>query len=73
MHSIVISCGKCGESASAWLWLNPVHAVELPVGGFQCPNCKVIVHRRAVGSRLIYNSAGERVFVPEKIELVEIS
>ena len=71
-QSIVISCGNCGESASSWLWLNPVHAIVLPEGGFQCPGCGTIFQRRSAGSRLIHNPDGENYFVPARLEMVAV-
>jgi hypothetical protein len=67
-----ITCGRCGHKSSAWAWMNPVHQIELPDNGFQCPNCKVIVQRRCVGCKMInVGDTGEVRFIPERIELVE--
>lgn len=65
-----ITCGKCGTLSDADMWLDSVN-VFTGKCHFQCPECGVMIRRRAVGSKqiLIENIP---VFVPETMKIEEV-
>ncbi len=68
-----ISCGKCGHVAGFEAWTSAPVSGELPRGHFQCPKCRYAFERKEVEPGEVFESGGQRMYIPGKIGLVPVA
>ena len=70
MNGWQITCGVCGQTNDTSLWMETLMG-PLPGADLQCPNCKVAIRRKALGSKTIGSGDLKRT-IPERICIEKI-
>lgn len=69
MSSCTITCGDCGVESDLEDWCkSPVYG-RLKKNQYRCPNCRVVIERRAKGKAQVFASG---LIIPPSMEVVRV-